>query len=84
MLNAVSRRRVLRSLAVVAVYPFGSARCATPAPADEADPVQVPHFGNGKVRGCVPRVRLRIRAVLDDKNPGRFDHQPPANNRACK
>jgi hypothetical protein len=82
MSKELSRRIALRSLAAIAVARFGSAKAATPALTPAG--VEVPHFGSGKSKACVPRVRERIKAVMNDKNPTRFEAQPPASNRPCK
>ena len=80
MSNAQARRMVLRSLAAVVL--FGQAQAATPALTPGG--VAVPHFGKAKPRTCVPLVRQRIKAVMNDKSAARFEAQPPASNRPCK
>jgi hypothetical protein len=70
----------LRSLVAVAL--FGSAQAATPALTPGG--VTVPHFGNGKVKNCIPRARQRIRAVMNDNSKARFEVQPRASNRLCE
>ena len=73
-------RMVLRSLVAVAL--FGSAKAATPALTPGG--VDVPHFGNGKVKSCAPTARERIRAVMNDTNSARYEAQPRASNRPCR
>ena len=82
MSKTLSRRIALPRLAAIAVALFSAAQAATPALTPGG--VEVPHFGNGKPNACVPRVRQRIQAVMHDKNPARFEAQPPATNRPCK
>ena len=79
------RRIALRSLIAVAL--FGSAQAGTPHNGTlvvTGSGVPVPHFGDMTPKACVPRVRERIRAVMNDKSVLRFESQPPASNRACK
>jgi hypothetical protein len=58
------------------------AQAAVPTSPDGAD--SIPHFGNGKTAGCVPRARQRVKAVMNGTSAARFEDQPPGSNRACK
>jgi hypothetical protein len=81
MTNLLSRRGALRNLAGIAAATFASAQAAPPPTSVTTD---VPHFGNGKPKTCVPLVRQRIRAVMNGSSVARFEDQPPASNRPCK
>jgi hypothetical protein len=68
-------------LAIAAVHPVFPKAVPPPLTSTAAD---VPHFGNGKAKACVPLVRERIKAVMDGKSVARFEVQPPASNRPCE
>jgi len=74
-------RRIALSI-LAAITPLAALQAAPPplAPAK----VSVPHFGNGKLKTCVPLVRQRIKAVMNGASVGQFEAQPPASNRPCK
>jgi hypothetical protein len=82
MSKTSSRRIALQTLAAIIVALLGPALAATPALTPGG--VEVPHFGNGKPKTCVPRVRQRIRAVMNDNRPENLEAQPRASNRPCK
>jgi hypothetical protein len=46
--------------------------------------VNVPHFGKGNVKVCVPRTRERIKAVMNGDSAGRFGDQLWGTNSPCK
>jgi hypothetical protein len=80
----LSRRIAIHSLAATVAGAATSARGVTPTPPHEPGSVQVPHFGKGNVKICVPRARERIKAVMNGDSNGRFDDQPRGSNSPCK
>jgi hypothetical protein len=81
---AVSWRIAINSLATTVALALNSAHGATPTPPRDPSSVQVPHFGKGEVKSCVPRARKRIKAVMDGDSTMRFDDQPRGSNSPCK
>jgi hypothetical protein len=78
----LSRRIIIHSIAATVASALASAQGATPAPADE--PGSVPHFGKAVAKGCIPRTRERIKAVMNGDGAARFSDQPRGSNSPCR
>jgi len=79
---ALYRQVTLQGLAIVCA--LTSAQAAPPVPEHQPGHAQVPHFGKGNVKVCVPRARERIKAVMNGDSTGRFGEQLWGTNSPCK
>jgi hypothetical protein len=68
---------------LVVVCTLTSAQAAPPVPEHKAGNADVPHFGKGNVKVCVPRARVRIKAVMNGDSSGSFSNHLWGTNSPC-
>ena len=75
------RRITIYSIVAAVAGMHVAAHGATPMPAPGS--VDVPHFGKGNVKVCVPRARVRIKAVMNGDSSGSFSNHLWGTNSPC-